>query len=98
MRILLSDGAGLTARQCATLLSGAGHEVEALSAEPLCLCRFTRHVRKVHQVPPCGIDPFGWLDAACWPNCATPSRTAATTAEAGKNLLRRAATPRRCSR
>ena len=45
MRILLSDGAGLTARQCATLLSDAGHEVEALSAEPLCLCRFTRHVR-----------------------------------------------------
>jgi len=64
MRILLSDGAGLTARQCATLLSIAGHEVEALSAEPLCLCRFTRHVRKVHQVPACGIDPFGWLDAA----------------------------------
>ena len=64
MRILLSDGAGLTARQCATLLSIAGHEVEALSAEPLCLCRFTRHVRRVHQVPPCGTDPFGWLDAA----------------------------------
>jgi biotin carboxylase len=64
MRILLSDGAGLTARQCATLLSLAGHEVEVLSAEPLCLCRFTRHVRKVHRVPPCGADPFGWLDAA----------------------------------
>jgi hypothetical protein len=31
----------------AELLSIAGHEVEALSAEPLCLCRFTRHVRKV---------------------------------------------------
>jgi biotin carboxylase len=64
LRILLSDGAGLTARQCATLLSLAGHEVEALSAEPLCLCRFTRHVRKVHRVPPCGTDPFGWLNAA----------------------------------
>lgn len=64
MRVLLSDGAGLTARQCATLLSQAGHEVEALSAEPLCLCRFTRHVRAVHRVPACGADPFAWLDAA----------------------------------
>jgi biotin carboxylase len=63
MRILLSDGAGLTARQCATLLSLAGHEVEAVCAESLCLCRFTRHVAAVHRVPPCGIDPFGWLDA-----------------------------------
>jgi biotin carboxylase len=63
MRILLSDGAGLTARQCATLLSLAGHEVEAVCAEPLCLCRFTRHVRHLHRVPPCGADLFGWLDA-----------------------------------
>jgi hypothetical protein len=63
MLILLSDGAGLTARQCATLLARAGHRVEALSPDPLCLCRLTRHVRAVHQVPGLG-DPFGWLDAA----------------------------------
>src|SRR5579859_2773347 len=64
MLILLSDGAGLTSRQCATVLSRAGHQVEALSAEGLCLCRMTRHVRRVHQVPGIGADPFGWLDAA----------------------------------
>jgi hypothetical protein len=64
MRILLSDGAGLTARQCATVLSRAGHEVEALSPEPMCLCRFTRRVAKVHGVPGIGTDPLGWLDAA----------------------------------
>ena len=64
MRVLLSDGSGLTARQCATLLSKAGHTVEALSPEPLCLCRCTRHVRRVHRVPSIGTDPFGWLDAA----------------------------------
>ncbi len=64
MRVLLSDGAGLTARQSATLLSQAGHHVEALSADPLCLCRFTRHVRRVHRVPAYGTDPFGWLRAA----------------------------------
>lgn len=63
MRVLLSDGTGLTARQCATLLS-AGHRVEALSPDPLCLCQFTRHVRRVHRVPAYGADPLGWLDAA----------------------------------
>ncbi len=64
MKILLSDGAGLTGRQCATVLSRAGHQVEALSAAGLCLCRLTRHVRRVHRVPAIGTDPFGWLEAA----------------------------------
>ncbi len=64
MFVLLSDGAGLTARQCATLLSAAGHRVEALSPDPLCLNRLTRHVRAVHRVPGLGADPGGWLDAA----------------------------------
>ena len=64
MRILLSDGAGLTARQCATVLARAGHQVEALSPRGLCLGRMTRHVRRVHDVPAIGRDPFGWLDAA----------------------------------
>jgi hypothetical protein len=64
MIVLLSDGAGLTARQCATVLSRAGHSVEALSPSGLCLCRMTRHVRQVHDVPPVGRDPLGWLDAA----------------------------------
>jgi hypothetical protein len=64
LRVLLSDGTGLTARQSATILSRAGHQVEALSPDPLCLCRVTRHVRRVHRVPAYGADPFGWLDAA----------------------------------
>jgi carbamoylphosphate synthase large subunit len=62
--VLLSDGAGLTARQCATLLSAVGHRVEALSPDLLCLGRLTRHVRAVHRVPGLGADPDGWLDAA----------------------------------
>src|SRR3954447_8083790 len=64
MLILLSDGAGLTSRQAATVLARAGHQVEALSPRGLCLCRMTRHVRRGHDVPPVGRDPFGWLDAA----------------------------------
>jgi hypothetical protein len=64
MLVLLSDGAGLTGRQCATVLARAGYSVEALSPAGLCLGRMTRHVRQVHRVPAIGRDPFGWLDAA----------------------------------
>ncbi len=64
MLVLLSDGAGLTARQVATILDRTGHRVEALSPGGLCLARMTRHVRRVHRVPPVGRDPFGWLDGA----------------------------------
>ena len=64
MRVLLTDGSGLTARQVATDLSLAGHRVEVLTPDPLALTRFTRHVAKLHKVPPYGADPFAWLDAA----------------------------------
>jgi predicted ATP-grasp superfamily ATP-dependent carboligase len=63
VRVLLSDGSGLTARQVATQLGAGGHEVHVVSPDPLCLTRFTRHVRRVHSVPPYGRDPFAWLDA-----------------------------------
>jgi predicted ATP-grasp superfamily ATP-dependent carboligase len=64
VRVLLSDGSGLTARQVATQLSKAGHRVEVLTPDRLALTRFTRHVRRVHTVPPYGDAPFAWLDAA----------------------------------
>jgi glutathione synthase/RimK-type ligase-like ATP-grasp enzyme len=64
MKILLSDGSGLTSRQVAGQLARAGHRVEILSPDPICLCRFTRYVRRVHRVPAYGADPLGWLDAA----------------------------------
>lgn len=64
MRILLTDGSGLTARQVATQLAAAGHTVEVLTPDPLALTRFTVHVRRLHRVPRYGADPFGWLDAA----------------------------------
>lgn len=64
MRVLLTDGSGLTARQCANRLAALGHVVEVLSPDALCLCRFTRTVVRVHRVPAFGRDPFGWLEAA----------------------------------
>jgi predicted ATP-grasp superfamily ATP-dependent carboligase len=61
VRILLSEASGLTARQVATLLGRAGHEVEVLSSTSICLARFTRHVRRVHAVPPFRSDPVAWF-------------------------------------
>ena len=64
MRVLLTEGSGLTSRQVATRLGELGHEVELLSSTALCLSRFTRYVRRVHAVPDFGRDPFAWLEAA----------------------------------
>jgi glutathione synthase/RimK-type ligase-like ATP-grasp enzyme len=64
VKILLTEGSGLTSRQVATRLGELGHRVEILSSTPLCLTRFTRQVRKVHAVPRFGSDPLAWLEAA----------------------------------
>jgi glutathione synthase/RimK-type ligase-like ATP-grasp enzyme len=64
MRVLLSEGSGLTSRQVATRLGQLGHHVEILSSTPICLTRFTRHVRKVHRVPAFASQPLAWLEAA----------------------------------
>ena len=64
MRVLLSDGSGLTSRQVATQLHRAGHVVDVLVPGGLPITRFTRHVRRVHRVARYGVDPLGWLDGA----------------------------------
>ncbi len=64
MHVLMTDGSGLTARQTANRLSAAGHVVDALAPDPLCLCRFTRNVHRIRRVPPYGPRPTRWLDAA----------------------------------
>lgn len=64
MRILLSEGSGLTSRQVATRLGDLGHHVEIVSSSRVCLTRFTRHVRKLHLVPRLGDKPLAWLKAA----------------------------------
>jgi hypothetical protein len=64
MRVLLSDGSGLTARQTAWLLRRNGHEVGVLTSDPWALTRFTSAVRRLHRVPPYGDDPLTWVEAA----------------------------------
>ena len=64
MRVLLSDGSGLTARQVTSQLAKAGHTVEVLTPDRLALTRFTHHKTALHRVPAYGVDPLRWLDAA----------------------------------
>ena len=62
MRILLTEGAGLTSRQVSTRLDHLGHDVSAAVSDPLCLARFTRHIRTLHRVPDFGPAPLVWFD------------------------------------
>ena len=60
-KILLSEGSSLSSRETITALGLAGHRVELLSSDPMCLGRFSRFVRRVHRAPASGADPDGYL-------------------------------------
>jgi predicted ATP-grasp superfamily ATP-dependent carboligase len=62
-KILLSEGSSLSSREAITALGLAGHRVELVSSDPLCLGRFSRFVSRVHRAPASGADPDGYLKA-----------------------------------
>ena len=62
-KILLSEGSSLSAREAITALGLAGHRVELVSSDHLCLGRFSRFVTRVHPAPASGADPDGYLAA-----------------------------------
>jgi predicted ATP-grasp superfamily ATP-dependent carboligase len=62
-KILLSEGSSLSSREAITALGLAGHQVELVSSDPMCLGRFSRFVRRVHRAPASGADPDGYLAA-----------------------------------
>src|SRR5258708_12474376 len=62
-KILLSEGSSLSAREAITVLGLAGHRVELISSDPMCLGRFSRFVTRVHRAPASGADPDGYLAA-----------------------------------
>jgi hypothetical protein len=61
VRVLMSEGSSLTAREVLTCLGPAGYHVEALDPDGLCIARFSRWMRKVHTCPRSGTDPLGYL-------------------------------------
>ena len=61
LRVLLSEGNSTSARQALTILGLTGHHVEVCDPSPVCLCRFSRFVRKFHRCPGLRDDPAGYL-------------------------------------
>ncbi len=62
VRVLLSEGSSLSAREAITALGIAGHIVDVCDPAPFSLGRFSRFVRRVYRCPALGRDPFGYLD------------------------------------
>src|SRR5262249_13890289 len=61
-RILFSEGSSLTAREFLSVLGPAGHHIEVVDPNPLCICRFSRWTKRDHRCPPAGSDPLGYLE------------------------------------
>jgi hypothetical protein len=61
VRVLLSEGSSLTAREVVIWVGSVGFHIEALDPGPLCLARFSRWMRKVHRCPRSGANPLGYL-------------------------------------
>jgi biotin carboxylase len=63
LRILFSEGSSLTAREFLSVLGPAGHHIEVVDPNPLCICRFSRWTRRAHRTPAPGLDPIGYIEA-----------------------------------
>ncbi|PRZ41165.1 hypothetical protein CLV47_11141 [Antricoccus suffuscus] len=64
MKVLLSEGSSLTAREHLTVLGRAGVKADVLSSISHPLCEFSRWTGTVHRVPSPSADPLGYLAAA----------------------------------
>jgi biotin carboxylase len=62
VRVLLSEGSSLTAREIVTCLGPVGYHVEVLDPDPVCIARLSRWVRRVHRCPRSGVDPLAYLE------------------------------------
>lgn len=61
LRILLSEGSSLSARQTITALGEAGYLLDVCDPNPLCITRFSRFIRHCYRCPAVGTDPLGYL-------------------------------------
>jgi len=61
IRILLSEGSSLSARQTITALGRCGYTLDVCDPNPLCISRFSRFVRHIYRCPAAGTDPLGYL-------------------------------------
>jgi len=60
VRVLVSEGSSLSAREAITALGRAGCWIEVCDPNGLCLARFSRFVRRVHRCPHFASDPIAY--------------------------------------
>jgi predicted ATP-grasp superfamily ATP-dependent carboligase len=61
IRVLLSEGSSLSARQAITALGQCGYTIDICDPNPQCISRFSRFVRRYYRCPAAGTDPIGYL-------------------------------------
>lgn len=61
IRILLTEGSSLSARQTIAALGQCGYTLVVCDPNPLCISRFSRFVRHYYRCPVAGTDPLGYL-------------------------------------
>ena len=61
IRVLLSEGSSLSARQAITALGQCGYTLDICDPNPQCISRFSRFVRRYYRCPAAGTDPIGYL-------------------------------------
>jgi hypothetical protein len=62
LRILLTEGSSLSARQTLYALGPLRHVIDVCDPKPwLCLARYSRYTHTIHRCPPFATDPGGYL-------------------------------------
>jgi|SRR5579883_1460404 len=61
IRLLLSEGSSLSARQTITALGELGYLLDVCDPNPLCITRFSRFIRHRYGCPAIRTDPLGYL-------------------------------------
>ena len=62
LRILLSEGSSLSARQTITALGRCGYILDICDPNPMCISRFSRFIRHYYRCPAVGTDPLGYFE------------------------------------
>lgn len=62
IRVLMSEGSSLSARESLTALGVAGFNVDVVDPNPLCLAQFSKWCSRIHTSPKFGSDPERYLE------------------------------------
>jgi carbamoylphosphate synthase large subunit len=62
IKILVPEGSSLSAYQAIASIGKFKYIIDICDPNPICICRFSKYVRKFHRCPPMGSDPVGYFE------------------------------------